>query len=318
MKTQALLLLAGIAGIAPLHAQSLIYEFRFNDAANGTSTNSTAPGGATANFSNYVATGSGDRAPDDLYGAPGSGVSGQVGDIAFDNSGSTRMGGSGNINESGAGYGGMALVTNGADLLNGARSFTVQGWYNGASTPTNYARLIEIGSFGIWFQGTGSGTVLQASSRLDATGTTAQLLTSNDASMLQANTWTFFAFTYDGVTGVASLYGGNSENSVSLLASTTFAASTLNTVTSATSQGLAIGNGLGNASQRPFDGLLDNFRVWGEASGAGGALTKAQLEAVRLADLGYSQIPEPSAFALLAAFGALGMAATRRGGARRR
>jgi hypothetical protein len=161
MKTQALLLLAGIAGIAPLHAQSLIYEFRFNDAANGTSTNSTAPGGATANFTNYVEIGSTARTAEDLHGAPGSGVSGQPGDLAFDNTVSNRMGG----NSGTPGYGGIALVANGGGILNGMSSFTVQGWYNGASTPGNYARLLDVNatgasSLGVWFQVDGGVTKL--------------------------------------------------------------------------------------------------------------------------------------------------------------
>lgn len=308
MKTIALLA-AGLAGIASLHAQSLLYEFNFNNPAQGTSSSSTAPTASTANFTNYVSEGSGDRVPTNLHGANQSGVSGLAGDYAFDNSGSTRMGGSGALNGANAGYGGMAQVTNGSNLLNNATSFTVQGWYNGATAPTNYARLIEIGTLGIWFQTDGGVTTLQMSARINTTGSTAQIIGTTSSSMLQANTWTFFAFTYDGVSGAANLYGGTDSSSVALLATATFTTGVLAT---GTNQALTIGNSTGNSNQRPFDGLLDDFRVWGEAEGSGGALNLAQLEAVRLADISNTAIPEPSAFAALAGLGALAFTAARR------
>lgn len=314
MKTTALLA-AAVLSASALDAQSLLYEFSFNNPAEGTTTSSTAPAASTASFTDYVEVGSSTRVAANLHGANQSGVSGLSGDYAFDNSGSTKMGGSGAVNGGTAGYGGMAQVTNGSNLLNGSTSFTVQGWYNGATAPTNYARLIEIGTLGIWFQLDGGVTTFQMSARINNPANPAQILGTTDASMKQANVWTFFAFTYDGVTGDARLYGGTDSASVALLASATFATGVIATNTN---QALTLGNSTGNSNQRPFDGLLDNFRVWGEAEGSSGALGLAQLEAVRLADLSNSPIPEPSAFALLAGFGALGAASLRRGGARRR
>lgn len=306
MKTApALLLAAGLAAVASVDAQSLLYEFRFNNPSENTTSASSAPPASSANFTNFVTEGDIARQAANLYGPNQSGASGLVGDYAFDNSASTRMGGSGAVNGANTGYGGMAQVTNGSNALNGATSFTVQGWYNGATAPGNYARLIEIGTFGIWFQG----DALQVSARINESSGTAQILSSADATMRQANVWTFFAFTYDGVTGTASLYGGSTTGSVSLLATGTFLTGTLATNTN---QALTIGNSSGNNNQRPFDGLLDNFRVWGETEGSDGALSLADLEAVRLADVSNSPIPEPSAFAALAGLGALAWGAARR------
>ena len=74
---------------------------------------------------------------------------------------------------------------------------------------------------------------------------------------------------------------------------------------------LAIGNdGNDTSFRRPFDGYLDNMRIWGDTTGNSGALTLAQLEAVRALDV--SPIPEPSAFAFIAGLGALVLAASRR------
>jgi hypothetical protein len=314
MKITALLLVAGLAGTATLDGQSLLYEFHFDNPVEGTGTSSSASTSSTAAFSNYVDVGSSTRVSANLYGANQSGVSGLAGDYAFDNSGSSRMGGSGAVNGGSAGYGGMAQVANGSNLLDGATSFTLQGWYNGASTPTNYARLIEIGTLGVWFQVDSGVTKLQSSARINTTNSTAQVIASTDASLFQAGVWTFFAVTYDGISGTANLYGGTDSTAVSLLATSTFLTGV---VATGSNQALTIANSTGNSNQRPFDGLLDDFRIWGDATGSAAALSLAQLEAVRLADITHSAIPEPSAFALLAGLGVLTAVAARRGPSRR-
>lgn len=309
MKNKPLLIAAGLLAASLLDAQSLLYEFNFNNPAENTSTSSTAPVASTANFTNYVEVGGTARVAANLYGANQTGVSGLAGDYAFDNTGSTRMGGSGAVNGPNAGYGGVARVTNGGNLVNGSTSFTVQGWYNASVAPANFARLIQIGTFGVWFQTDGGNTTLRVSARINDPTSTAQLVESDAAFMRQADTWTFFAFTYDGATGAANLYGGTDSTSVSLLVSTTISAGFLATNNN---QAISIGNSTDNDTQRPFDGYLDNFRVWGESSGSAGALSLAQLEAVRLADTTNTAIPEPSSFAILAGLGTLGFALARR------
>ncbi len=266
-----------------LSGQTLLYEYSFNDAANGANTVATGTAGGTAAFTNYVTTGSTSRQSADLRGVSGSGVSGIAGDYAFDNSGSTQMGGSGAANGANAGYGGMAANSGGASALDGQTSFTVSGWYYSSSTPGNFARLIEVGSVGVWF--TDTDILLNVTL---ASGT--EQFTSSDASLFTTDTWNFFAFTYNGVTGEAALYGGTDESEVALIVSTTLSSSTV----SLNHSNMTIANSNFSGNQRPFDGMLDNYRVWGD-SDASGALGLSALEAVRSSDI----IPEPSTYALI-------------------
>jgi hypothetical protein len=59
--------------------------------------------------------------------------------------------------------------------------------------------------------------------------------------------------------------------------------------------GLTVGNYADTSIQRPFDGLLDNMRIFGSTTDASGALSLAELETIRAADI----IPEPGAVWLL-------------------
>ncbi|MDR1281568.1 MAG: LamG domain-containing protein [Opitutaceae bacterium] len=293
--------LAVLVSATALPAATFLHEFTFNDPANGASTTSSGTLGGSALMTNYVETGSSTRVSADLHSTDGLGVSGKVGDYAFDNTAATRMGGGGAINGTNAGYGGSAILANGSASLNGMNSFTISGWYNTASTtaPGNYARLIELGSAGggVWFQ-TGAGLQLSMS----IGGATGAKLASLDTRLFQTNTWTFFAFTYDGDTGLLSLYAGTkTSGQLELITSDTLANKGI--VSTATNQGLAIGNSVGNDQQRPFQGLLDNFRIRGETTGSGGALTQQQLQQIMTTDITGPTIPEPSATALV--FGAV-------------
>jgi hypothetical protein len=293
--------LAVLVSAVALPAATLLHEFTFNDPANGTSTTSSGTLGGSALMTNYVETGSSSRVSADLHSATGLGVSGKAGDYALNNTAATRMGGSGAVNGDNAGYGGAAILANGAASLNGVNSFTISGWYNTASgaAPGNYARLIEIGSAGVWFQ-TGAGLQLSAS----IGGSSGARLASSDTRLFQANTWTFFAFTYDGDTGLVSLYAGSkASGQLELISSDTLV--NKGVVSTVTTQELSIGNTVGNNQQRPFQGLLDNFRIWGETTGSGGALTQQQLQQIMTTDITGQAIPEPSATAAVAALGAL-------------
>ncbi len=285
-------LLTAVAG-SLLHGQTLLYEFQFNDPANGTNTVGTGNPGGTAAFTNNNNVDHDDLAAD-LHGSAGSGVSGSAGDYAFDNTVSSQMGG----NNSNPGYGGIASITNGALPLDGMGSFTVSGWYSSSSTIGNYARLIEVGSTGVWFQG----STLQLSTNV--TGGSGQKLASGDNSLLTTNTWHFFAFTYDGATGTATLYAGTDADSVGFIVSDTLASGD---VSLGSGVNLAIGNSNFNDHQRPFDGLLDNYRVWASEDSSG-ALSMSALEAVRAGDV----IPEPSTYAALLGLSVLALSVLRR------
>lgn len=281
------------AGLA--QGQTLLYEYTFNDAANATFTTSTGSQSATADYSTYVTVGSTDRQSANLFGASGSGVSGQAGDYAFDNTASTKMGGSGAINGTNAGYGGLGFADGTATAFDGLSSYTISGWYNATTLPSNYARLIEIGSSSsataILFQGNAgsSATNLRLTTNIGGVNTGLEI---NDSMLLASNSWVFFAFTVDGQTGTITLYAGTDSSSVVEMGS--IVVEDTGTV-SVGGDSIGIGNSLGTGNQRPFDGLMDNVRVWGSDTDASGALSLSALESIRAGDV----IPEPSTYAML-------------------
>lgn len=296
-----------LCGSVSAQLASPLYEFTFNDSQNNTQTANTGSLGGSANMTNYVESGSTDRQSADLHSANGLGLTELPGDYALNTTLATRMGGSGAVNGSGAGYGGMGQIVGGGNALQGSSSFTIAGWYNTASAtkPGNYARLIEFGQgLGVWFQGTGSSVELQLS--LVTTGAAGSKNYASSAPLLLTeNQWTFFAFSY-------SQNSGNSDGTVILYAGTKTAdvaeisrftvenGGTVNMSSgSTTPRDLVLANSNGNGHQRPFQGLLDNFRVWGDSDGNGGALDLAELQRVRIADLNNSPIPEPTTTALL-------------------
>ncbi len=286
---------------ASLQAATLLHEFTFNDPANGNITASTGTLGGSASFTSYVETGSIARQSADLHGTNGSGVSGKTGDYAFDNTASTRMGGAGASNGATAGYGGIATIDGGSASFVGLNSFTISGWYNTASetTPGSGARLLEIGNLGIWFQ---SGSELRITVPIKTEGeasATSNVLKSDAALLFTADTWIFFAVTFDGVTGKLTLYAGSEKDGVLIGADAVIPSMTTNTgfLANTTTRGLGIANALTNDNQRPFDGLLDNFRIWGETSGSDGALSKTELQTIMRTDLGL--VPEPASTAAL-------------------
>lgn len=311
--------MVALAGTAS-QAATLLYEFTFNDSANETSTVSSGSLGGYASFTAPRSSSDSSRVDAKLRSDNGLGVSGKLGDYAFNNTGSDKMGGSGAIDGANAGHGGIALVNNGSASLAGMNSYTISGWYNTANStkPGNYARLIEVGTTGIWFQVDSGVTTLQVTSIINPvsgnTGGTSNKLNSNTSTLLSANEWVFFAVTFDGVAGTMTLYSGTKDEGV--LHKVTSVETTKGFVATASNLGLSIGNSIGNANQRPFDGLLDNFRIWGEATGAGGALSLSELQAVMTADLGNAMIPEPATTALLLGMGLLAAVVMRRGQAK--
>lgn len=295
-------LLAGSALFA--QAQTLRYEFTFDDYANDTAAASTGALTGSASLINHP--GAGVNTPANLRGSNGGGVSGALGDYALDLSGSSQMGGSGAIGGATAGYGGVAFMTGGASALSNATSFTITGWYNADSTPGNFARLVEMSNTTLYFSTNGT---LQATAGVQgqSIGGATTRFTSNDAVFSLTAQWVFFAFTYDGATGAANLFAGTTPDNLASVGGSTLATGTI----SGSSAGLYIGNTGGTTLyERPFDGLIDNVRVWSDTTGAASALDLIALQGVMAADLG--AVPEPSSAAALAGVAALGLVATRR------
>lgn len=249
-----------------LHAQTPLLEFNFNNASSSTVTSSGS----------VVATGT-------VTGTYAAGVTGAAGDYSFDNSASTGMG---NV-----GTGGGVLLSTSAG---GYKSLTLQGWFNSSTVLGNAARLIDG-----YNTASGSGFQLRADVStpgalvltMDGLSTTASL-----ASYNSTNTWVFFALTYDITTKIARFYKGDATTAVAQVGTD----QTLDygagiTATRTGGSNITIGD-LAGSNTRPYDGLLDDVRVFGSATDASGVLSLSQLESLRTADL----VPEPSSVALMA------------------
>ncbi len=253
-------ILAGLAlcasSLSALHAavpqrDKLVLELTFDEAGEAGSKTLDASGQAA-----------------DLRGEPGSGVDGR----AFDNTGSSTMGG----NNQHPGEGGQVKIANGSELLAGAKSFTLQGWYRTqeGEKPGNYARLLASARVSSYFDSAkGKGLVISVNR---------DHCLSPDGAYRLPGEWVFFAITYDGTKDSDNVcyYVGSARAEVRLVGRDSMAAGEVST--SGSSQAMIIGNV--GSGDRPFDGLLDNFRLWVDKGGTGAVLSKSELEQVRKSD----------------------------------
>jgi len=259
-------------------AQSQIFVYNFNDNASGTTTVSTGSNTATATIKTAG------NVPTNLRGGAGSGVSGLSGDYAFDNAAaSTGMGSSGT--------GGFASTASIGTAMDSLTSFTISGWMKPETQIGNAARVIEQFNIGTSYWRLSSDTTGRVTLGMATPSMSSTTITSPAGSAYSGTgQWTFFAVTYDGtaISNNVKFYVGGTNTAASLVGS----AVTLNGGTlGINTAGLAMGGG----PTRPMDALLDNLRIDGVTSGAGGALSLAQLETIR-----YSAIPEPSVLLLIA------------------
>ncbi|EIP97842.1 PEP-CTERM putative exosortase interaction domain-containing protein [Opitutaceae bacterium TAV1] len=267
-------ILAGILLGIPLIAQSTIptpvFEFRFNDS--GADTAST---GSNTTNAHLVAWGG---SVANLHSADQKGVSGKSGDYAFDNSASDKMGGS----SGSPGQGGAARILQ-ADGMGAVtlQSFTVQGWYYGNSQPTGAARLLEFSGLQVMFSNNGLTMAFN--------GNTLTVQAGDGYDYRPTENWVFFAISVDASvsTNNVKFYAGTVADEVAPVATFSLTPAQIGTISSET---LRIGNT--SALDRPFDGLIDNMRIWNTA------LDEATLRSVRTADLSFSTIPEPSSIGL--------------------
>jgi hypothetical protein len=124
-------------------------------------------------------------------------------------------------------------------------------------------------------------------------------------------TWAFFAVTFDGTitTDNISFYAGSGDEAIGAASLINRVSFNFGEIFNDTSK-LSVGNNADDGV-RPFDGFLDNLRIFGSKSDASGVLTLPELEYIRtqdLANLGLVVIPEPSAALLgLCGAGLLGM-----------
>jgi hypothetical protein len=296
----ACLLLPAYLTAAPL------LEYRFNEAGGTTATNT---GFAVGGLSDPAQMYDSSLSDADLHSADGTGVSGLAGDRALDNT-----------LEGGGAAGGLAghtgtIVTPAPPVS--VESLTISGWLKNVDTA-------HMGSPKyIYMNETGSGPSTRTALLLHPWGTL-QLVVSNGSNNIStegaynsvyeggnagaAPDWTFFAVTFDGTSASESdrmkFYVGNTTTAVSLV--------NVN-ISTATSTEHNKWFGVGNISLvygavQPVIGLIDNFRIWHEATGSAGALSMSELEAFRAADI----IPEPATMALLGLGGVLMLVRRRR------
>lgn len=244
-----------IAGAAP--APILFYDFNepgLTEASKGSEAAAIA-------FRNN------DRKEADLHGDAGQGVTGADNDGALDLSESTAMGA--------AGHGGLAVIK--PAPIGDLKSFTVCGWIKPATDIGDKARLFEAtagndglvvlcgpqpGALGLMVNGRGGpGSPEGAYSGQDK--------------------WIFFAITYDSTStqGTATYYVGSPAEAVTQIGTSELPAGSV----AATSSPAYVGNSGG--FERPFKGLMDNFRLFGSMEDGSGALEEAEIEAIRAGDL---------------------------------
>lgn len=242
-------------------AQTPILEYKFNEI--GTTASSTGSNTTALTFKDSTG------AITDLHSADGLGVSGSAGDRAFDNTASTTMGGSGGRAEQ-------------ADVaaIDALTSFTLQGWFKTEGTAplgTN-ARLFYnfAGSKGFDLYGksaiNGDMTLGVDNGDADTSG----------AIYGDTQTWVFFAVTYDGTlaSNNTKFYKGSGTSTVTQVGTRTVNKSAVDDE----GTGLGIGNKSGS-SNFPFDGFLDNIRIFGTQTGNSGALNLSQMETLRSGDI---------------------------------
>ncbi len=252
-----------------------ILEYRFNSEGI-TSANS---GQNTAEATLYNT----EKAPADLHSQPGTGVSGQTEDRAFDNTSSIGFGGK-------EGGGGRAEVM--TDALNDLSSFTITGWYAIPDSDTfQGARLFEKmdspQSLLSLYLGRGNteGTLTLVLGT--PTHDHSHVISGGSTLLGMRNAWIFFAVTYDGTRdsdNVRFYVGSITEPVEQIGTPETLPAGALGYFTKA----LAIGNNI--HANRPTRAYLDNFRIFGSTDDASGVLDSEHLERLREADASNSEL----------------------------
>ncbi len=275
IKNFAGLALTVILAAPTLHGQ--ILEYRFNTAG--------AVQSSIGSSSQTITTKDASNVNTDYISASGTGVSGLAGDSALDFSSATWQ------TTGPRGSSGVILP----DLAN-LTSFTIAGWAKNADSGTGVGRLFYNASTGagidLYYTGVSGGNKTLS---LGVNGASAVTSAATQYSGFVSADWTFFAVTYDATSGAVQFYSGATTGSLTL--STATFGTNPGTVAESTSN-FQIGNVTITAGlNRPFDGWMDNFRVYGSTSGTGGILDSTALTSLR--DYDAATVPEPSTWMLL-------------------
>lgn len=276
----------------------LLLSYTFDEGSGNSATNSgTLTSSDASMLFGGVAT--------NLHGAAGSGVTGASGDFALDLSRANDMGNKSATTNS------SVLKLNNPGIQN-LTSFTLSCWMktDGTEIIGNGARLFNyVDGSNNGFFANGNGTTGYVTITVDS-----KYFGNSDATAYAAaNTWIFFAVSYDGTQSTNNLtfYRGTLDGSLSAVGTASAPAGTVNTNLLATPV-LLIGNNGGNGTlARPFDGWLDNVQIYGSTTDASGALSKNALQSM-VTDVSAAAVPES------ATVGVLGVAALMMAGRRKR
>lgn len=204
------------------------------------------------------------------------GVSGQPEDYAYDGSAAEGMG------TASSGIDACRVHYVGDGFNSSFSSLSLCGWFKTESGPiSNTARLLQsVGTENLnLYEAAGNGLRFQVGGIY---------VNSGAGTYTNAGTWTFFAVTYDSTIGAGSnnvTFWMGDEDSLFLVSSQELAgAGAWDGL--GTSADFAVGNRHGNTSagdlNRPFDGYIDDFRVYGAPDGSSGALSYDQLNDIRM------------------------------------
>jgi fibronectin-binding autotransporter adhesin len=259
---------------------ALLLSYDFNE----TGTTASAGGSASTGGTPVLNFQSGATTPD-LHGGPGSGVSGVAGDRAFDNTSTVGMGPTTNTT------GGRAVHAADFDAIDNLTSFTIAGWFKTDSTTPigNNALLLSnrSGVAGVDLAGDPN-TPGALRLRVDNGGT------SSTAAFGATQEWVNFAVTYDGTAAQPNtnvfFYAGNKTTPLVAAGSGVNITGAADQDTAPLSIG-ALKFAFNNNNTSPFDGFIDNLRIWDSV------VPLATLEALRISDAG--AVPEPATLSLL-------------------
>ncbi|MDA8746208.1 hypothetical protein N9N28_16400 [Rubripirellula amarantea] len=203
----------------------------------------------------------------DLHSADGMGVSGQLGDRAFDNTTSN-------------GFSNVARGQHAADFdaIDALDAFTLSGWFMLPSTSTESIgrqdTLIENGSTSTGVRLRGGNTASSGTLQITVDGITRE----SSPVYTEIGEYVYFAVSYDGTVSTENVkfYKGTTSTELSLVSTFDLNAGSVD------SENLALFVGAGRQSffQNPFSGFLDNIRI------DGSALTMPSLEFLRADAIG--------------------------------
>jgi len=210
-------------------------------------------------------------APADDHSAAGTGITAQPGDRAFELHDATGMG---------EGFtGGKGAVAN-TNVLDELRSFTICGWLQPYEPLQLRARIVDGSNYGVWAQNA------VAAKDLHLQVNTSGIETAGDT-FRDVSNWVFFAVVFDGTAAGDNMfiYRGTTRTAVQVVNQN----ARPETQVWQSDAPWLVGNDASGGF--PFKGLLDNLRLYGSKTDGSGALSAAEIEAIRVADGAVPEYP---------------------------